>query len=46
MGDEIVHKKCSRCGRPSWDSEVGQYLELCEVDGKMCDANGGTYGDD
>lgn len=46
----FVEKKCSVCGKFSWDSDFGSYHERHDVKGKPgvsapCDTNGGTYVD-
>lgn len=46
----LTEKKCSVCGKFSWDSDFGSYherhtvrgVEVAEVS-KPCDTNGGTY---
>ena len=39
----IYEKQCSRCQRWSWDSKTGTYLEICAIDGQLCDTDGGTF---
>ncbi|RDI20334.1 hypothetical protein [Lentzea flaviverrucosa] len=45
----LTEKKCSVCGKFSWDSDFGAYREEHENPrtGKTekCDTNGGTYVD-
>jgi hypothetical protein len=45
----LTEKKCSVCGKFSWDSDSGSYRERHDVKrrgvtvSEPCDTNGGTY---
>ncbi|WP_167969266.1 hypothetical protein [Lentzea indica] len=44
----LIEKKCSVCGKFSWDSDFGPYHERHENKkgvSEPCDTNGGTYVD-
>lgn len=47
MSDALVEKKCSVCGKFSWDSASGSYHETHFNQRRQktenCDTNGGTY---